>query len=355
MSSQTTRREFLEFGATTGALLMADTLWLSSAMAQPAGIQGAIAIPQADRIVVTVITDNLADATRPSEKIARRPAGGRLPMDSAMHAEHGLAYHVETVVDGKPHAFLFDFGTQADGIRRNIDFLKLDLGKVEAMAISHDHWDHEAAFVDLLRSKSADLPRGVPLFLGEGFFAGTYAMRASGEFRKLSVADRDEIEKAGVVRLVDVKAPTPIVPGAFLTGTVPQVTDYEQVSPNFKAKKGDQFVQEEFLGEQSVVMNLRGKGLVILTGCSHRGVMNIVKHAQRMTGTETVYAVIGGFHLTGAKPELIGKTVADMKATRPTYVVPTHCTGFEAIGAFAREMPDQFILNTAGTRYFMEA
>ena len=100
-------------------------------------------------------------------------------------------------------------------------------------------------------------------------------------------------------------------------------------------------------------MNAKGKGLVVLSGCAHRGIVNTVKHAQRMTGTDKVHAIIGGFHLTGAKPEIIQKTIADIKAIKPDYIVPTHCTGFEAISEFAREMPDQFILNTAGTRYII--
>jgi 7,8-dihydropterin-6-yl-methyl-4-(beta-D-ribofuranosyl)aminobenzene 5'-phosphate synthase len=122
-----------------------------------------------------------------------------------------------------------------------------------------------------------------------------------------------------------------------------------------KLPKGDQFVQEDFIGEQAMVLNAKGKGLVVLSCCAHRGIVNTVKHAQKMTGIEKVHAVIGGFHLTGAQPELIQKTIADIKAIRPDYIVPTHCTGYEAIGAFAREMPDQFILNTAGTRYIISA
>ena len=110
-------------------------------------------------------------------------------------------------------------------------------------------------------------------------------------------------------------------------------------------------MQEDFIGEQAIVLNVKGKGLVVLSGCAHRGIVNTVKHAQKMTGIEKVHAIVGGFHLTGAKPELIQKTIADIKTIRPEYIVPTHCTGFEAISAFAREMPDQFILNTAGTRY----
>lgn len=355
MMSDMTRRDFLEAAATTGGLMMVGGLWPDAVVGQASGLVPDSALPGAERIVVTVVTDNLADATRPNLKVAKRPAGGKSPVDSAMHAEHGLAYYVETTVDGQPHAFMFDFGTQAPGLQRNMDFLKIDFRKVEAMAISHDHWDHEAALVELLQARSAELASGVPLYLGQGFFAGTYAKRATGEVQMLSVLSRDDIEKLGLVRIVEVRTPTAIVPGAWLTGPVPQITDYERVAPNFMAKKGDQFVQEDFAGEQSVVMNVRGKGLVVVAACSHRGIVNIVRHAQRITGVDKVHAIIGGLHLTGAKPELIAKTVADLKATKPDWIVPTHCTGFEAINVFAREMPEQFILNTAGTRYTFEA
>jgi 7,8-dihydropterin-6-yl-methyl-4-(beta-D-ribofuranosyl)aminobenzene 5'-phosphate synthase len=158
-----------------------------------------------------------------------------------------------------------------------------------------------------------------------------------------------------MVKVVEVKTPTSLVPGAYFTGRVERVTDYETIPPTFVAKQGDQYVQETFPGEQAVVMHAKGKGLVVLSACAHRGIVNTLKHAQKMTGVEKVHAVIGGFHLTGAKPEIIAKTIADVKAMRPDYVVPTHCSGFETIAAFAREMPDQFILNTAGTRYYFEA
>jgi 7,8-dihydropterin-6-yl-methyl-4-(beta-D-ribofuranosyl)aminobenzene 5'-phosphate synthase len=355
MMSDMTRRDFLEATAAAGGLMMVGGLWPDAAVAQASGLQPAAAMPVAERVVVTVVTDNLADATRPNFKVAKRPAGGKSPVDSAMHAEHGLAYYVETTVESKPHAFMFDFGTQAPGLQRNLDFLKIDFRKIEAMAISHDHWDHEAAAIELLQAKRADLARSVPLYLGQGFFAGTYAKRATGEVQLLSVLNRDDVERLGFVRIVEVTTPTAIVPGAWLTGTVPQITEYERVAPNFMAKKGDQFVQEDFVGEQSVVMNVRGKGLVIVTACSHRGVVNIVKHAQRITGVERIHAIIGGLHLTGARPELIASTVADLKAIKPDWIVPTHCTGFEAMNVFAREMPEQFILNTAGTRYTFEA
>jgi 7,8-dihydropterin-6-yl-methyl-4-(beta-D-ribofuranosyl)aminobenzene 5'-phosphate synthase len=104
-----------------------------------------------------------------------------------------------------------------------------------------------------------------------------------------------------------------------------------------------------------VILNAKGKGLVVLSSCAHRGIVNTVKQAQKMTGIEKVHAIIGGCHLINAKAALILRTVAEIKAINPDFIVATHCTGFEAITAFAREMPEQFILNTAGTRYIFTA
>jgi 7,8-dihydropterin-6-yl-methyl-4-(beta-D-ribofuranosyl)aminobenzene 5'-phosphate synthase len=99
------------------------------------------------------------------------------------------------------------------------------------------------------------------------------------------------------------------------------------------------------------VLNTKGKGLVVLSGCAHAGIVNTVKHAQKITGVGKVHAIMGGFHLTGAKEELIQRTISDIKTMAPDYIIPMHCIGFEALVAFAKEMPDQFILNTSGTQY----
>ena len=314
-----------------------------------------VKIPEADKVVVTVITDNYADMLRPDYKIAKRHSFTESPLQGALHAEHGLAYHVETVLDGRSHLFLFDFGTDYRGIKRNIDLLHIDLKKIEAMALSHDHFDHQAALLDLLKDKRTEIPKGIPFYVGERSFAGTFIKKPSGDIVSLLALKREDVENLGLVKIVEVATPAEIVPGAYLLGKIERVTDYEIIPPYFVAKRGDEFVQEEFTGELAVALNVKSKGLVVLSACAHRGIVNTVLHARKVTGIDKLHAVIGGFHLTGAKPEVIEKTVAGIKALRPDYVVPTHCTGYEAISAFAREMPDRFILNTAGTRYTMAA
>ena len=346
MLKEMNRRDFLKATAVTGTLFLTGDILQKGALAQ-----GLVKIPEAENIAITVITDNYTDALRPHYKIARRPATS--PLDDILHAEHGLAYHVETVVNAQSHSFLFDFASFFPGVKRNIELLKIDLKRIEALALSHDHLDHQAALVELLKAKRADIPQGIPFYVGENFFVGTYVRPPGGEVVSLLALKREDVEGIGLVKIVEVRTPSPIVQGAYLTGRVEQVTDYERIPPIFVSKKGDQFVQEDFIGEQAIVFNAKGKGLVVLSGCAHRGIVNTVRHAQKMTGIEKVHAVIGGFHLTGAKPELIQRTVADIKAIRPDYIVPTHCTGYEAIAAFAREMPDQFILNTAGTKYII--
>jgi 7,8-dihydropterin-6-yl-methyl-4-(beta-D-ribofuranosyl)aminobenzene 5'-phosphate synthase len=342
------RRQFLKATAATGTVLLAGDFLRGFSWAQ-----GAVKIPESEKIVITVITDNLADLTRPDYKIAKRHVGTTSILEGALHAEHGLAYQIETVVNGESHCCLFDFASEAQGVMRNMKLLKIDFSKVEALGLSHDHFDHQATLVEILKAKKDEFRKGIPFYVGEQFFVGTYSRRRDGGIVSLLALKREDIEGLGFVKIVEIKEPTPIMPGAYLPGRVEQVTDYEKIPPVFVAKRGNEFVQETFIGEQAVILNAKGKGLVVLSGCAHRGIVNTVKHAQKMTGIEKVYAVMGGFHLTGANPELIQKTIADIKAVNPEYIVPTHCTGFEAISAFAREMPNQFILNTAGTKYII--
>jgi 7,8-dihydropterin-6-yl-methyl-4-(beta-D-ribofuranosyl)aminobenzene 5'-phosphate synthase len=348
MENEMNRREFLKVATATGAVF-----WMGDILPEGAIAQDRVKIPEAEKIVITVVTDNYTDALRLHYKIARRPEVTTSILDIILHAEHGLAYHVETEVNAHSHSFLFDFGTDFQGVKRNLELLKIDLKRIEALALSHDHFDHQAALVELLKDKRADIPRGIPFYVGEQFFAGSYARISSDHVASLLALKREDIENLGLLKIMEIKLPTPIVPGAYLIGKIDQVTDYEKISSVFLAKRGDQLVQDDFIGEQAIVLNAKGKGLVVLSGCAHRGIVNTVRQAQKMTGIEKVHAVIGGFHLSGAKPELIQRTIADIKAVRPDYIVPIHCTGFEAITAIAREMPDQFILNTSGTRYII--
>ena len=339
MSREMNRREFLKASAVTGALILAGDLLYVDPI-----VYGAFKIPEAEKITITIITDNYHETTRPSYKIANRYTGGYL------YAEHGLSCHIELVVNGRSHSLLFDFGPTFPGVSRNMDALKIDFDKLEALGLSHGHMDHWGGLVELLKSRREKIPKGIPLYVGEETFVERFSKHPDG-VRKAPQLKKEDIESLGLVKVVEIKDPTPIASGAYLTGRIERVTDYEKGKPQALIKRGDNLEHDDYIGEQAVVLNLKGKGLVVLSGCAHAGIVNTVKHAQRITGVRKVHAIMGGFHLTGAKEEIIQRTVNDIKTMAPDYIIPMHCTGFEAIVAFAKEMPDQFILNTVGTKY----
>ena len=161
---------------------------------------------------------------------------------------------------------------------------------------------------------------------------------------------KSEIEALGLVSVVEVKRPTEVMPGGYFSGNLERVTEYEKVPPYLLIQKGETVVIDTFPGEQAMVFHVKDKGLVIVSGCAHTGIVNTVKHLQKITGIDQVHAVIGGFHLVNAQPEVIQRTIADLKAINPDWIIPAHCTGFEATKAFSEAMPDRS-LNTAGTKY----
>jgi 7,8-dihydropterin-6-yl-methyl-4-(beta-D-ribofuranosyl)aminobenzene 5'-phosphate synthase len=347
MKDHLNRRDFLKYSLATGAVLMAGDALKGGAMAQEK-----IKISEVDKVTVWVLTDNYYDALRPDSKISKRY---RVVPGKSIHAEHGLAYYVETVVDGKASGCMFDYGLDPVGVMNNIVVLGLDIGKANAFSLSHGHFDHWMGAVEILGKSRERIAKGTPFYVGEEAFLRRYSLppgaKEASDIGQLKKAD---IEALGL-KVVEVKNPTQIIPGAYFTGNIERLTAYEKVPPSLLVKRGENPEPDDFRGEQALFFNIKGKGLVVLSGCAHAGIVNTVKQSQKIAGIGKVHAVMGGFHLINAKPEVIQNTVADMKAIKPDFIAPTHCTGFEAIVAFSKEMPNEFNLNTAGTQYTFSA
>jgi 7,8-dihydropterin-6-yl-methyl-4-(beta-D-ribofuranosyl)aminobenzene 5'-phosphate synthase len=243
MDGSMSRRDFLRATAITGAVVLANDFLKTSSWAD-----GVVNIPEAESITITVITDNYATTQEPNYKIAKRPARITSYLDNALHGEHGLAYQVETVVGGQSHSCLFDFATDAQGVMRNMKLLKIDLSKVEALGVSHPHWDHCNALIEILTANKDRFRKGIPFYVGEQFFEGTYSKLPNGNIISLSALTRQDLEKLDLVRVVEVRDPTAIIPGVYLPGKVERVTEYEQIPASLLTKKGNDFVQEMFPG-----------------------------------------------------------------------------------------------------------
>ena len=343
MKGEMDRREFLKYSLLTGALIAAGDGIMENVMAQTA-----TGVTEVDKLTLWVLTDNYYDTNRADVKNTKRY---RSVSGKSIHAEHGISFYIETMIGGKTSACMFDFGLDPVGVMNNISLLGIDVWKANAFSLSHGHWEHYTSAVNILKQNQSRIAGGTPFYVGEEAFARRYSLRPGAtEPTDLGQLKREDIEALGL-KVVEVKTPVEIVPGAYFTGNIERVTAYEKVPTTFQIKRGEKIEHDTFPGEQAVFFKVKGKGLVVLSGCAHAGIVNTVKHAQKVAGADKIHAIMGGFHLINTKPELIQSTVADIKAMRPDIIVPAHCTGFEALVAFSREMPNEFVLNTAGTQY----
>jgi len=340
------RRDFLKYSIAASTIIAAGDKIIGS------GKASAAAITEVDKVFIWVLADNFYDTNILDAKVGKR---FRSSSGKSMHAEHGLSYYIETVVNGKTSTCMFDFGLDPRGVLNNIALLGIDIGKSSAFSLSHGHWDHYTSAVSVLKENLPRIAPGTPFYVGQEAFARRYTVRpGSTELTDLGQLNKLDLEALGV-KVVESTNPREIIPGAYYSGNIERVTPYEKVAANFKIKRGENIEHDTFPGEQAVYFKVKGQGLVVLTACSHCGIVNTVKQVQKNTGTNKIHAIIGGFHLINAQTDRIQNTVADIKAMKPDYIVPTHCTGFEAIVAFSQAIPSGFILNTAGTKYTFTA
>jgi 7,8-dihydropterin-6-yl-methyl-4-(beta-D-ribofuranosyl)aminobenzene 5'-phosphate synthase len=311
-----------------------------------------IKIRQVDTVRIWILTDNYYDALRPNSEVAKRY---RVIPGESIHAEHGLASFVETEIKGKASTCMFDFGLDPRGVMNNAKLLNIDLGNLNTFILSHGHFDHWTGAIEILRQNTGSKARGIQFYVGEEAFLHRYSRRmGTDEVMDIGQLDKEAIQASGV-EVIEVKSPTQIIPGCYCTGNIDRITEYENAPPSLLVERDGKIGADDFRGEQALFFNLKGKGLVVLSGCAHAGIVNTVKQAQKVSGVEKVHAILGGFHLINAKPEIIQNTITDIKEIGPDFVAPAHCTGFEAVVAFSKAMPEAFILNTAGTQYTFSA
>lgn len=309
-------------------------------------------IAAVDKLTVWVVTDNYYDANRPNVKNTHRY---RVQPGRSVHAEHGISFYLETMLHGASSTCMFDFGLDPQGVMNNLALLGIDAGRTNAFCLSHGHYDHYTAAVGIFRQNQPRIAPRTPFYIGVEAFARRYSLRPGAVApTDLGQLHQEDIEAFGL-RVVEVDAPVEIIPGVYSTGRIERLTSYEKVPPSLQVQRRGTIEPDIFPGEQALFCLVKGHGLVVLTGCAHAGIVNTVRQAQKIAGRDRVHAIIGGFHLINARPEIIRHTVADIQAMQPDLIVPAHCTGFEAIVAFSQEMPNEFVLNTAATRYTFPA
>jgi len=283
-----------------------------------------------------------------SEVVQRFPLRTDLFEHRQPLAEHGFSALIRVTQGQKTATVLFDTSLTRQGILHNIDALEINLHDVQAIILSHGHADHAMGLPGLVERLGS---RHLPLVLHPDAYLerrlvlpnGTTISLPAPKLADLRGEDIEVIEEVGPSMLVDDML--------LVSGEVARTTAFEKGFAVHQALRHGQWEPDPLISDdQCAIVNVRGKGLVIVTGCGHSGIINIIRHAQALTGVQTIYAVVGGFHLTGALfLPLIPPTIAALAQIQPRYVMPGHCTGWAATHQIARALPDAFIANSVGT------
>jgi 7,8-dihydropterin-6-yl-methyl-4-(beta-D-ribofuranosyl)aminobenzene 5'-phosphate synthase len=314
-----------------------------------------------DSVTVTTLMDNVTDALMldqgpahrpPMGSVGRRPAatmeGGQSP--EALLAEHGVSFLVTVTKNGRQHRILFDTGTSPDGVVDNMRRLQVDPFDIEVIVCSHGHFDHTTGLDGLIRRLGRV---NLPILIHPHFWRR----------RRVAIPGRDPMEIPTTSRRALIDAGFDVVEeghpsflferSVLVTGEVPRTTGYEPGFPPQQAWLGGRWEPDPLvLDDQALVVDIKDKGLLVITGCGHAGVVNICRYAQRLTNDRPLHALMGGFHLNGPLFEpLIPQVLDDLDALGPSVIVPAHCTGWRAQHAMGARFGEAFVPNTVGTRF----
>ena len=307
-------------------------------------------LPPVDRVSVTTVVDNSVDILRPDEKVARRWGVPRARKIADLRAEHGLAHHVEVARGRETARIAFDFGLTAASMTHNFQELGLDAGAIDALALSHGHSDHFGGLLGFLSAYRRRMRPGLRFYGHPNHYVGRW-MERDGDRVSLGRLDRGDVARWDV-DVVDVAgAGRPGRRACSSPGRCATTEPYEAIPPSLRMEQDGALVQDTFIGEQTLVAHVRDRGLVVVTSCSHRGIVGICRNAMRVSGVPKIHAVIGGFHLSGLDAERIDRVVETLRGFEVDYLVPQHCTGFEAFVRLAQRMGQELVVSSTGSTF----
>jgi 7,8-dihydropterin-6-yl-methyl-4-(beta-D-ribofuranosyl)aminobenzene 5'-phosphate synthase len=324
-----------------------------------------IALRPVDEVRITTLVDNVFDGLLAGDdRVTRADLGiGRVTAaqfedgstDAGLRAEHGFAALVTVRRGSSTTTLLFDTGLSPDGMVVNADRLGVDLSEVHGVVLSHGHFDHAGGLAGLAAKRGQ---RAVPMVLHPAAWTRRRLAPPQGDVFDLPTLSKRALAGEGF-EVVERREPSLLVDGSVLvTGEVDRTTEFERgMPPPHQAWTGSGWEHDPLVqDDQALVVHVRDRGLVVLTGCGHAGAVNIVRHAMRLTGVERLHALVGGLHLSGPAFEpVIPPTIAALTAMSPALVVPAHCTGWRAQHALAAALPDAWLPGSSGSTYRLAA
>jgi len=253
--------------------------------------------------------------------------------------EWGLSMLVET----DEATVLLDAG-KGFSATYNADSLGIDLCKVDKIVLSHGHYDHTGGLREVLRR----IKKQVEIIAHPDIWQAKYARREGEPVRYIGIPfQRNELESIGANFNLTTES-VRITEHIITTGEIPMVTDFERIDEALFVKLDSGWQPDKLADDQALIIK-KAHGLVVILGCAHRGIINTLYHAQKLTGVETINAVIGGSHLINASEEHLWQTISVLKELEVKKLGLCHCTDLPAISVLAQEFGDKFIFNKAGT------
>lgn len=320
-----------------------------------------------EKLEVTVIVDNSLDllSTVPDSVTPELPnllaAGGtEMSGPSICCAAWGLSLAIRTTVDGRSHTLLFDAGPEGWAFERNANRLGVDLESVDAVALSHGHWDHAGGLPTAIASvKSARGGRAVPTHVNPGMFVTRAFRLPGGRIVPMGeVPSPDELSRAGAELMSSGDARSLGEGTFYLSGEIPRVTGYEKGLPAQVKREADGSWAADplVLDERFLAVHLEGAGIVVFSSCSHAGIVNVLTHARTLFAPAPLFAVFGGFHLSGAANETwIDDTIRDLAPFALKRIVPGHCTGWRAIHRLIDAFGDVVVPGAVGQTHHLSS
>lgn len=314
-----------------------------------------VSLAPVDGLDVTIVMDNSIDLLTPSTETATRmPFPDNFLEADQLRAEHGYSLSLAVHRNGHTENILYDAGLSRDSTMHNLDVLGIDPKDYRAVVLSHGHADHHGGLEGLFGRVGASMP----LVVHPHAWRERKIVFPTGAETRLAPPSFNDLDREGW-QVVEEVGPSVLLDGSVLvTGQIDRVTDFEKGFPIQEAQTDDGAWEPDHWtwDDQAIVVHVRGKGLVVLSSCSHSGAINVLHHARRVTGIDQIHGFVGGLHLSGGLFEPITPdTVQGVIDLQPDVVVPGHCTGWKAIQALGNQLPDAYVPSNVGTTFVFHA